>query len=131
MSYRFYKDGLRFPTKMTPEGGIVLFTTSGARLFLYPYAKLAKTSGADLKEVRTKTPAFPGFTLSHGVSKKEDVDLVLKGAEEAGGKITKPAHEVSWGAYVGYFSDPDGYLWEVAYSDLWHFSPEGVLIFNE
>lgn len=130
-SFQFYRDGLGFPTKMTPDGGIVLFTTSGAKLFLYTYANLAKTSGVELEEVSTKEPVFSGFTLAHGVPTKEDVDLVLQRAEKAGGKITKPAHEVSWGAYVGYFSDPDGYLWEVAYSDLWYFSPEGVLIFRE
>lgn len=130
-SFSFYKDGLGFPAKMIPEGGIVLFTTSGAKLFLYPYDELARTSGFDLKEEQGKRTGFAGFTLGHGVLTREEVDRVLGRVEGAGGKIIKPAHEVSWGAYIGYFSDPDGYLWEVAHSELWHFSPEGVLMFRE
>jgi uncharacterized glyoxalase superfamily protein PhnB len=42
------------------------------------------------------------------------VDQLLKRAEQAGAKIEKKAQEVFWGGYCGYFSDPDGYLWEVA-----------------
>jgi len=130
-SFSFYRDGLGFLTKMTSEGGIVLFTTSGAKLFLYPYGELARTSGVDFKAGQDKRAAFAGFTLGHAVLTREDVDRVLKRAADAGGKIVKPAHEVSWGAYIGYFSDPDGYLWEVANSDIWHFSPEGALVFPE
>lgn len=130
-SFTFYKEGLGFPTKMTPDGGIVLFTTSGAKLFLFPYADLARTSGVDLQVTGNPGSGFSGFTLGHGVLTREEVDRVLTNAEKAGGKIVKPAHEVAWGAYVGYFSDPDGYLWEVAYSEHWSFSPEGVMQFRD
>jgi len=52
----------------------------------------------------------------------------LKLAEQAGGKIEKQAQDVFWGGYSGYFSDPDNYLWEVAYADSWKFNPDGSLI---
>ena len=58
---------------------------------------------------------FTGITLAHNVRTKEDVPRILRQAEAAGGKIEKPAQPTDWGGYSGYFSDPDGYLWEVAY----------------
>jgi len=56
------------------------------------------------------------------------VDEVLRLAESAGGVIEKPAQAASWGGYSGYFSDPDGYLWEVAWAQDWEFSPDGSLV---
>jgi catechol 2,3-dioxygenase-like lactoylglutathione lyase family enzyme len=122
-SYVFYKEGLGFPTKMTPEGRIVLFATSGTRLFLYPYEKLAED--ANTKVAPGEKEKFHGFTFGHCTRKKEDVDKILALAAKAGGKIMKNAKEASWGGYSGYFADPDGYLWEVAYSDQWKFNPDG------
>jgi hypothetical protein len=81
-------------------------------LALYPYFKLAKDVSDELVVERAK---FSGITLAHNVRRKEEVDAVLKRAERAGAKIEKPAVETEWGGYSGYFSDPDGYLWEVAW----------------
>jgi len=53
-------------------------------------------------------------TLAYNVRSEERVDAVLAEAERAGGTIVKPGRRTSWGGYSGYFSDPDGYLWEVA-----------------
>jgi catechol 2,3-dioxygenase-like lactoylglutathione lyase family enzyme len=126
-SFRFYKDGLGFPTTMTPDGGIVLFATSGTRLFLYPYKKLAEDVWGSSRNEKSRD-AFPGFTFGHCTRKKEDVDAILSQAEKGGGKIVKPATTVSWGGYSGYFADPDGYLWEVAYADQWKFNPDGSVV---
>jgi catechol 2,3-dioxygenase-like lactoylglutathione lyase family enzyme len=126
-SFHFYRDGLGFPTKMTPDGGIVLFATSGTRLFLYPYQKLAKDVGEPSQNDRSQD-TFPGFTFGHCTRKREDVDAILAQAERAGGRIVKPATTTSWGGYSGYFSDPDGYLWEVAYADQWEFNPDGSVV---
>jgi catechol 2,3-dioxygenase-like lactoylglutathione lyase family enzyme len=130
-SFQFYKEGLGFPTKMTPDGGIVLFATSGTRMFIYPYAKLADDVGIKADRPAAAGRRFAGITFGHCVRKKELVDEVLKQAEAAGGKIVKPAREASWGGYSGYFSDPDGYLWEIAYSDQWVFDPDGSVKVNE
>jgi catechol 2,3-dioxygenase-like lactoylglutathione lyase family enzyme len=130
-SFRFYKEGLGFPTKMTPDGGIVLFATTGTRMFLYPYTKLAEDVGIEARRPADAGRRFAGITFGHCVRKRELVDEVLKQALAAGGKIVKPAKEASWGGYSGYFSDPDGYLWEVAYSDKWTFNPDGSVKVDE
>ena len=59
---------------------------------------------------------FPGFTLAHNVRSREAVDELLREAEAAGAAIVKPAKDTDWGGYSGYFSDPDGFLWEVAWN---------------
>ena len=79
---------------------------------LYPYGELARDVSGEFVVERSK---FPGITLAHNVRLKEEVDRVLDQAERAGAKIEKPAGSTQWGGYSGYFSDPDGYLWEVAW----------------
>jgi hypothetical protein len=111
-SYRFYHDGLGFPTTRTPEDGIVFFQTSGTALALFPYGELADDVGEGWRVVRSK---FPGITLAHNVRERHDVDDVLAEAASAGAVIAKSAQETAWGGYAGYFTDPDGYLWEVAW----------------
>jgi len=64
---------------------------------------------------------FRGVTLAHNVASKSEVDEVMAQAEKAGAIIQKPAQDVFWGGYSGYFSDPDGHLWEVAWNP--HFWP--------
>jgi uncharacterized protein len=100
------------PTTMNAGQGIVFFQTSGVCLALYPYDKLAEDVGEAFRVEKSK---FTGITLAHNVRRKEEVDAVLRQAALAGAKIEKPAGDTSWGGYSGYFSDPDGYLWEVAW----------------
>jgi uncharacterized protein len=69
-----------------------------------------------------------GITLGHNVRKKEDVAAVLAFAEKAGGKIEKPAQDVFWGGHSGYFSDPDGYYWEVVWAPNVTFDEQGHII---
>ena len=111
-SLRFYRDGLGLPTTWTGDKGVVFFKTQGTRLALYPLADLAKDIGY---EASAEQPKMGGITLAHNVRNKEDVDQVLQQAEAAGAKIVKPAHDTFWGGYAGYFADPDGHLWEIAW----------------
>jgi len=111
-SLRFYRDGLGLPTTRNAAQEIVFFLTSGTCLALYPYAELARDVSDEFVVERSK---FAGITLAHNVRLKEEVDRVLEQAERAGAKIEKPAGSTQWGGYSGYFSDPDGYLWEVAW----------------
>jgi catechol 2,3-dioxygenase-like lactoylglutathione lyase family enzyme len=108
----FYRDGLGFPTTWNVDKHVIFFQTSGTCLALYPYEYLAKDIGPEFHVERSK---FPGITLAHNVRSKEQVDLVMRQAEQAGARIEKPAQDAFWGGYSGYFSDPDGYLWEVAW----------------
>lgn len=124
-SYRFYHEGLGLPTSGSPEAGIVFFQTRGTCLAIYPVEKLAEDVSPERGEARS---GFPGFTLAHNTRAKNDVDAILQQAKQAGGRIEKPAADAFWGGYSGYFSDPDGYLWEVAYSDQWKFNADGSLV---
>lgn len=123
-SFDFYTQ-LGFSSSKKPEDGIIFFKSSGVCLALYPLAELAKDIGSDLPVSRS---GFAGMTLAHNTSSKAEVDSVLALVEKAGGKIEKPPQEVFWGGYSGYFSDPDGYLWEVAYADCWTFNEDGSLV---
>ena len=123
-SYRFYAEGLGFPTTRKPEDGIIFFRTGGAVLALYPFESLAEDVGEAFKGPRSK---FPGITIAHNVRTRAEVDAVMALAERAGARIEKPAQQVFWGGYSGYFSDPDGYLWEVAHG-AFEIASDGSLI---
>jgi hypothetical protein len=110
-SVRFYRDGLGFPTDFKEGEGIAFFQLRGLRLALYPSAALAED--ACLPPERTR---FGGFTLAHNVENKQEVDRVLALAIEAGARLLKPAADTFWGGYSGYFADPDGHPWEVAWN---------------
>lgn len=126
-AYQFYHHGLGFPTTKSPEDGIIFFQTGGTCLALYPADKLAEDVAPDFPAERTR---FSGVTLAHNTREKGQVDQILQLAEKSGGKIEKPAADTFWGGYSGYFSDPDGYLWEVAHADSWEFHPDGSLVID-
>jgi catechol 2,3-dioxygenase-like lactoylglutathione lyase family enzyme len=122
-SYRFYKDGLGLPTTRTPDSGIVFFQTSGVTLALFPYNELADDVGPGWNEPRS---TFTGITIAHNVRERDQVDEVLSLAAAAGGQIVKRGAQADWGGYSGYFTDPDGYLWEVAWG-AFDFNEDGSL----
>ncbi|NBD18124.1 MAG: VOC family protein [Cyanobacteria bacterium] len=123
-SYKFYT-ALGFPTSKKPEDDIIFFKTDGVSLALYPLEQLAKDISPELSPIRS---GFSGVTLAHNTRSKAEVDTVLELAKKAGGKIEKAAQDVFWGGYSGYFSDPDGHLWEVAYAESWEFNEDGSLV---
>jgi len=111
-SLSFYRDGLGFKTHKYKEGeDHVMFEMEGTWLSLYPKDKLAEDT-----TVENNGKGFPGFTLAHNVRSKEEADNVYQQAVAAGAKPVKKPQEVFWGGYSGYFADPDGYLWEVAFN---------------
>lgn len=126
-AYRFYHQGLGFPTSGKPDDSIVFLQTGGVCLALYPLEKLAEDVTPALAPARG---AFPGFTLAHNTRSKDEVTAVLALAEAAGGTVEKAAQDTFWGGYSGYFSDPDGYLWEVAYAEFWKFHEDGRLVID-
>ncbi|MEO6437127.1 MAG: VOC family protein [Tepidisphaeraceae bacterium] len=112
-SLRFYRDGLGLPTTWGTEKGVVFFQTSGTVLALFPVEELAKDASPEF--VGVARGKFSGVTLAHNVRTKDEVDRLLAQAKAAGGTIVKPGHDAFWGGYSGYFADPDGHLWEVAW----------------
>ena len=113
----FYRDGLGLPSKGIVgtefEYGAVAFfeLNEGLVLALWPRASLARDA---------KVPVGPRsateLSLGHVVGSREEVDLVMAQAARAGATVTDPARHRFWGGYAGYFQDPDGHLWEVAFN---------------
>ena len=122
-SLSFYRDGLGFPThEYKEDAGIVFFKLEGTWLALYPRDELFKDlglarPGAEIgSSVTLAGPGLGGVTLAHNVGTKQEVDAVVQLAVSAGAKLVKQPQDVFWGGYSGYFADPDGHLWEVAYN---------------
>jgi len=124
-SLRFYRDGLRFPVSSASQGDVAFFKTGGVVLAIYPRGKLAEDAMVSDDGGRG---AFSGITLAHNVREKSEVAAVLDQAAAAGGRIVKPAQDVFWGGHNGYFADPDGHLWEVAWNPGFPIGPDGNLI---
>jgi uncharacterized protein len=124
---RFYRDGLGFPTKAKDDADIAFFSTTGARFALYPLDKLAEDISPSTPHTQS---GFSGLTISHNVRSKEQVAQVLAQAESAGGKILKPAQDVFWGGHSGYFADPDGHHWEVAWNPFFPLAQDGTLLID-
>jgi catechol 2,3-dioxygenase-like lactoylglutathione lyase family enzyme len=98
----------------SPSPEVAFFQLGGIVLGLYGRAQLA-----DEAKVKNTPPGFGGVAVAHNVRDKKTVDAVLREAKAAGAQIRKEAEEVFWGGYSGYFTDPDGHLWEVAYNPFW------------
>ncbi|TCL08987.1 hypothetical protein BXY66_1029 [Shimia isoporae] len=101
--------------------GVIAFDLIGQTLGLYDRAALADDLGVPAESVG----GFSGITLSHNVRSEADVAPLLTRAEEAGGRILRPAGEVFWGGFIGYFADLDGHIWEVAHNPFSKLSPKG------
>lgn len=110
-SIAFYRDGLQLPQRDEGSENIAFFETSGTWLSLYPRDALAEDVG-----IVAQGPGFRDFTLAHNVRSSEEVDRILDEAVAAGATLVKPGQPVFWGGYSGYFADPDGFLWEVAWN---------------
>ena len=116
-SLTFYRDGLGLPTQgiigQEFEYGAVVFfdLQNGVKLALWP-----RTSIAHDTHLPVHAPSATDFTLAQNVSSKEEVDLVMEQAKQAGAKIIKAAQETFYGGYAGYFQDPDMHVWEIAWN---------------
>lgn len=111
-SFDFYTKGLGFTPQGYKEGEeYVMFRMEGSMFALFNKEKLALDAGVD-----STGSGFSGFTLSHNVKSQKEVDEVWELAVAMGAKPTKKPESKNWGGYSGYFADPDGYLWEVAYN---------------
>lgn len=124
---KFYRDGLGFKTDEkdnNPE--VIFFSTSGTKLELYPLELLAKDISND--NPPKIESGFGGITLAYNAKSKEEVIEIIELARRAGAKIVKEPQDVFWGGYHGYFSDMDGYYWEVAWGPNDEFDANDMLI---
>lgn len=116
----FYRDGLGLPTEGIVgtefEHGAVAFFEfdSGLKLGLWPRDSLAHDAGL---AVSARSPT--DFAIAHNVGSKSEVDAVIGQARRAGATVVKPPEDTFYGGYAGYFQDPDGHLWEIAWNPAW------------
>jgi catechol 2,3-dioxygenase-like lactoylglutathione lyase family enzyme len=116
-SLKFYRDGLGLPATGIVgtefEHGAVVFIDlqGGLKLALWPRKEIAYDADID-----AAAPSATEFTIGHNVRTREEVDAVMEQARKAGARVTKPAADTFWGGYAGYFQDPDGHLWEIAWN---------------
>lgn len=109
-SVKFYEQGLGFPRMDSPPE-VAFFTLNGTWLGLYGRDALAEDAG-----ISPDGDGFRSAALAHNVTREADVDAVVNQAVAAGASLIKQPQKTSWGGYAGYFADPDGHLWEVAYN---------------
>jgi len=121
-SLDFYKNGLGWKPSRASDN-IAFFPMDGVILALYPREKLAEDVTVD-----STGSGFSGITLAYNAKSKEEVDEVLHTVQSVGAKIIKQAQQVFWGGYSGYFADPDGYLWEVAWNPSFAFDEKDNLV---
>jgi len=119
----FYEN-LGWKREESPDG-VIAFDLLGQTLGLYPLTSLAEELGVDVENL-----GRGAVTLAYNVREKDDVDITIAAAKKAGAKILKAPQDVFWGGYHGYFTDPEGTLWEVAHNPFSQLSPEGAFRWN-
>lgn len=115
---KFYEDGLELPRMESPPE-VAFFTLNGTWLGLYDRNALAEDA-----TLSPRGSGFRGIALAHNVGSEREVAAVIDQAVRAGGKLVKAPKKASWGGYSGYFSDPDGHLWEVAHNPHFWVGPD-------
>jgi hypothetical protein len=116
---RFYEDGLGW--RRGNDHPEVVFYQLGGMVFAL-WGRDALAQDAHLPDAGR---GFGGIALAYNARTRDEVDAVLAEAEAAGARILKPAEDAFWGGYSGYFADPDGHPWEVAWNPEWTLADDG------
>jgi uncharacterized glyoxalase superfamily protein PhnB len=111
----------------TSYEGVTFIELPGVWLSLFPIENLAKDISPKIPRTRS---GFSGITLAHNAGSKEDVIAIMNRAKSEGASIMKAPQETFWGGFSGYFSDLDGYCWEVAWGPMFEFAEDGSLKFK-
>ena len=118
---QFYESGLGWKVSSASNDHVVFIQLAGgAGLGLFSCKSLAED--ANLSEAGT---GFSGITLAQNFESKEAVDRAMDLAITAGGKLLKKPQDVFWGGYSGYFADPEGHIWELAWNPFFPLSADG------
>jgi uncharacterized protein len=118
-STAFYTETLGWPADTSNES-VTFVKLNAIVLGLW-----SKQSLAEDAKVPGEGDGFPGFALAHNARSEEEVDEIFRDLKAKGVSIMKEPEKVFWGGYSGYFADPDGYLWEVAYNPFWEMDESG------
>jgi uncharacterized glyoxalase superfamily protein PhnB len=106
--------------------GVAFFQMNGMMLGLFSAIELAKDLGRPGTTLGTGT-----ITLAQNYASQADVDTAFASALAAGATPLKAPEPVFWGGYSGYFTDPDGHVWELAHNPFWRQNPDGTLDFSD
>lgn len=117
---KFYCEGLGWTAAPSSNAQVTFIDANGVILALF-----GRTSLAEDAHVENTPPGFAGMTLAHNVDSKEAVNNVIEFARKASAKILKEPADTFWGGYSGYFADPDGFAWEVAWNPFWPLDANG------
>ena len=109
-SKRFY-EALGWELSEMSNDNVGFLKGADVVLGLFGHEALAEDAGVVHAE-----PSFRGVACAINRETKEDVDAFVERAREAGATVTKVPQDVFWGGYSGYFTDPDGHLWEVGWN---------------
>ncbi|MFN7055547.1 VOC family protein [Hyphomonas sp.] len=117
---RFYTDVLGFEDRGV-KGEVAFFNAGGMVVGLWDETKLADDAGL----AEGSRTGFKGFALAFNARSEAEVDGIFARLAEAGVSIPKPPHKAYWGGYSGYFADPEGNAWEVAFNPFWPIDEAG------
>ncbi len=117
---RFYEEGLGWQ-RGNKDDSVAFYEIPGGIFALWSRAALAEDAG--VKDAGGRE--FSGLALAYNTRSKAEVDSVLAEAARAGAQILKPGQDAFWGGYTGYFADPDGHVWEVAWNPHWTVESDG------
>ena len=119
---RAFYEQLGFRASSASQPSVTFMSAGGVALSLFGRAELAHDA-----QVADQPTGFAAVTLAHNCRSEAEVDAVLAHAVTCGATLKKPAQKVFWGGYSGYFADPDGHLWEVAFNPFMPLDAEGRL----
>ena len=119
---KFYEDVIGFDN-VGPEG-MSMFDMGGFVLGLWEEDKLAEDAGLP----DNRAGDFRGFALAYNARSIEETDDIFERLKASGVAVTKSPHKAFWGGYSGYFKDPEGNAWEVAYNPYWSFDDAGRVV---
>ena len=100
---------------------VAFYRTGGAILSLFGLENLAQDA-----KLSPERSGFSGSTLAINLASEAEVDAAFTHVASIGATVLKPAEHVFWGGYSGYFADPDGYAWEVAFNPHWPLNEDGL-----
>jgi uncharacterized protein len=121
----FYRDVVGWEPASVVDDDVAFFDLDGFILALWQNTSLA----ADLGARDRSRGGFEGVALAYNARSHDEVDAIFTSLNERGARIVKPPVETDWGGYSGYFADPDGHHWEVAWNPFWPIRDDGRIAF--
>jgi catechol 2,3-dioxygenase-like lactoylglutathione lyase family enzyme len=122
---RFYEEGLGW-RRANKHAEVVFFQVGGMVLALWGRNELAADAQIPTQAARP-SDGFGGIALAYNARSRDEVDAILRQAQSAGARILKSAQDTFYGGYAGYFADPDGHVWEMAWNPEWQVGTDGSI----